>query len=462
MKIFNTYSGQNETFVPIEKNKIGLYLCGPTVYDLPHLGHGRSAVTFDLIRKYLIFKGYNVVFVSNYTDIDDKMIKRAAEANISVKELADKIIPEYEKDYSALGILAANIQPKATETVPEMIKMIQTLQEKGHTYEISDGVYFDVSTFSDYGKLSKQKLDQLQSGKRVEQKEEKRNPQDFVLWKLSKPGEPSWESPWGAGRPGWHIECSAMSSKYLGDYFDMHGGGGDLTFPHHECEIAQSICATGKPFVKYWLHNGFIRVNEEKMSKSLNNFTTLRDTLKIYSGQVIRYFYLLTHYRSPIDFSTEVLESAKNSLRRIHDFIERLDREVSHDTDLPQAEIEEYIQKSEEKFTKHLDNDFDLPGGLSAIFDFIKNINVLIDEKKVNRIAFDKIIHFLQRIDNVIGIIFPTETVEISEEIAELIQEREKARENKNWAKSDEIRDILKAKGIVLEDTPQGTVWKKA
>ncbi|MCA9374370.1 MAG: cysteine--tRNA ligase [Candidatus Gracilibacteria bacterium] len=457
MKLYNTLSGKKEVFHPRDENKVGMYLCGPTVYDYGHLGHGRSAVAFDVIRRYLIYKGFQVTFVSNYTDVDDKMIVRAEMMKISVKDLAEKIIPAYEEDYGALGIMKSDIYTKATDHIEEMIELIRGLEENGHTYQISDGVYFDVTTFPDYGKLSKQKLDELRAGVRKDLNPEKRNHQDFVLWKFAKEGEPEWDSPWGKGRPGWHIECSAMSRKHLGDDFDIHGGGVDLMFPHHECEIAQSEAYSGKRFVKYWLHNGFIRVDNEKMSKSLGNFFTLRDIYKKFDPQVVRYLFLQTHYRSPIDFSDELLEQSANGLMRVHDFMRRLERYEDDGND----GVDDLLKEIEKRFREGMDDDFETPVALAACFDLIRWINGMIDDKSLSQAGKAATLKLVERLDSVLGIFIPTTQVSLDEEVEALIEEREKAREEKNWVRADEIRDLLLEKGIQLEDSASGTIWKK-
>jgi cysteinyl-tRNA synthetase len=332
MKIFNSKSGKKEIFESIENDKVGIYVCGPTVYDSPHLGHGRSAVSFDVIRRYFLYKGYSVKFVSNYTDVDDKMINRANEEGVSIKELADRVIVEYQKDYEDLGIMPPDVQPKATDHIEEVIDIVSRLESEGVTYMLEDGVYFDVSKYPDYGKFSSQNIEDLQMGARVEVKEAKRNPQDFVLWKLKKEGEPFWASPWGDGRPGWHIECSAMSFRHLGEKFDIHGGGLDLKFPHHECEVAQSLSCFGEEsFARYWMHNGFIQVDNEKMSKSLGNFFSLKDIFKKYDPKVVRFMFLQTHYRNPINFSDVLLEQAGAGLDRLHGFVRSLRGEVYGD-----------------------------------------------------------------------------------------------------------------------------------
>ncbi|MFC1600113.1 cysteine--tRNA ligase [Patescibacteria group bacterium] len=457
LKVYSTLSRQKEEFKPLNDKEVTFYLCGPTVYDAAHLGHGRSATAFDIIRRYLLYKGFNLKYVSNYTDIDDKMINRANEECISVKELSEKVIPKYVEDYNELLIMDPDIKPKATEYIDHIIKIIKKLDEKDSIYELEDGVYFDITKFPEYGKLSGQNLEELQMGARVAVNEAKRNPQDFALWKLEKPGEPSWDSPWGKGRPGWHIECSAMSAAILGESIDFHAGGADLTFPHHECEVAQSETAHGKQFAKYWLHNGFININEEKMSKSLGNFITLRDMLDKYSGPVIRYLYLQTHYRAPINFTDALLEQSKQSLQRIHDFVAMVKRinnpGEAHD------EVKDLIEKAINKFETAMDDDFETPNAIASLFVFITSINNLTT--KYTTEDRDIIIDYLNKINEVFQVIFP-EDFEISHSLKQIIKDREEARKNKDWAKSDELRDLLKEKGVIIEDTPEGTIWKKA
>lgn len=456
IKIYNTLTRQKEDFKPLKEGEVTFYLCGPTVYDSAHLGHGRSATAFDIIRRYLMSRGYKVNYVSNYTDIDDKMINRANEEGISVKELSEKVIPWYERDYGKLKIMDPDVKPRATEYINHIIDIIKKLEEADATYELEDGIYFDISKFPEYGKLSNQKLDELQMGSRVEVNEAKRNPQDFALWKKEKPGEPSWDSPWGKGRPGWHIECSAMSTAILGNTIDIHAGGADLTFPHHECEIAQSETATKQLFAKYWLHNGFININEEKMSKSLGNFITLEKLLEQYSGDVIRYLYLQTHYRSPINFTDDLLEQSKMSLQRIHDFVNSIKR-INNQGEV-NLQVKNAVKEAHNKFEETMDDDFETPNALAALFELIKKINSLnIDLTESDR---DIILNFLNQIDKVFSVIIP-EAQEISDEIEDLIKKRNEARTNKNWEESDKIRDELLKKGIVLEDTPNGTIWKK-
>jgi cysteinyl-tRNA synthetase len=421
------YDSQVGSKVNLEKKPgetISMYVCGPTVYDNAHLGHGRSAVAFDIIRRGFQFFGHPVTFVFNITDIEDKMITRAAEEGISVPELAERIIPEYTSDYGALGILEPTHKPLATEYIQQMLEIIKTLEEKGHTYVLEDGVYFDITTFAEYGKLSHQKLDELEAGSRVEERSDKRNHQDFVLWKLKKEGEPFWPSPWGEGRPGWHIECSAMSGSILGKTFDIHGGGLDLKFPHHECEIAQSESANGVTFAKHWMHNGYITVNDEKMSKSLGNFFTLKDIFKEYHPRVVRFFLLGTHYRSPIEFNRELLDQARNTLRNLDEFYLKHSEGGVDDA---------LIQKVKEK----IGNDFDVAGTLASIFEWMKSSPTDV------RGTLDAINELLN--------IFPI-NFEVTQKQRAVLKERDQARAEKNWARSDEIRDQLAEQGLEVED----------
>lgn len=448
LKIKNTMSGKKEEFKPLKKGKVSMYVCGPTVYDYGHLGHGRSAVCFDVVRRYLKYRGLDVTFVSNYTDIDDKMISRARQEKIGVDELAEKIIPAYEKDYSALGILPPDKSPRATSFIAEMIVFLKKMDAAGVLYVIDgDGVYFNVSKATGYGKLSGQKLEDLKIGARVEENVKKKNPYDFVVWKFAKEGEPSWQSLWGEGRPGWHLECSVMSWKLLGEKFDIHGGGGDLAFPHHECEIAQSESVFGEgSFAQYWMHNGFITIHKEKMSKSLGNFFTLKDVLEKYDGKVVRFMFLQTHYANPIEFSFDLLEQAKASLGRIHDFVRNL--EISNGK--KKFDIAPY----KKKFEEFMSNDFDTSGALSAVFDLIKKVGWNTDYKESD------ILKFLKKVDEVLGVIFCKE-IEAGSEVEKLIKERENARKEKDFKKSDKIRADLLGMGIEVEDTAKGTVWKK-
>ncbi|QQR54955.1 cysteine--tRNA ligase [Candidatus Peregrinibacteria bacterium] len=426
IQFYDSLKGEKVAFKKKPGEKVGIYVCGPTVYDFAHLGHGRSAVAFDVIRRFLEFSGYEVVFTFNTTDIDDKMIDRAAKESIRVDELAERIIPEYKADYGALGVKAPTHNPRATEFVPQMISIIQTLEKKGCTYVLEDGVYFDITTFPAYGKLSHQKLEELNAGARVEERKDKRNHQDFVLWKFKKEGEPFWKSPWGDGRPGWHIECSAMSSTLLGDHFDIHGGGLDLKFPHHECELAQSEAASGELLADIWMHNGYITVDSEKMSKSLGNFFTLKEIFKSYHPRVVRFFLLGTHYRSPIEYSIEMLEQARSALKGMDEFyLNHLDGSVEAEVTL--------IAALKEK----MDNDVDVAGALSVIYEWMK-----AEPTKVQATleAVNAVLHVL-----------PVDFI-VSEEAQVLLAERADARARKDWAKSDDLRNQLAALGYDVED----------
>lgn len=462
MKIFNTLSRKKEKFVPQEKGRIGMYLCGPTVYDKGHLGHARSAVAFDVIRKYLRYRGYKVTFVSNYTDIDDKMIKRANERGISVKELADEIIPLYQRDYGALGIEKPDVSPKATEYIPQIVELVENLLAKKIAYTTEDGIYYSVKLFKEYGKLSRQKLSELAAGARVDINENKRAPEDFALWKKEKAGEPAWDGPASMrGRPGWHIECSAMTMSILGETFDIHAGGQDLIFPHHEDEIAQSEAVTGRPFAQYWLHNGFIRINDEKMSKSLGNFFTIEDVLKEFSPAVVRYFLLSTHYRMPIDFSPNLLEQAKHSLMRLKDCFRNVERICHEGKDSEQKfDAKKEITKAREVFETAMDDDFEISRALAGIFDFINAINVGLKNGLIDKTAADAILACLKDFDSILCVMEEKEKI-LDADIEALIQERNEARKNKDFAQADQIRDELHKKGIILEDSGGGTVWKR-
>lgn len=456
MKIFNTLTKKKETLDLLRDNEVSMYVCGPTVYDVGHLGHGRAATIFDVVRKYFEYKGLKVRFITNYTDIDDKTIARAKELKISVPDLVKKIVPEYERDFKELGIAPPTKQTYATKYIKEMIDLIKRLEKAGATYNLDDGVYFDVSKFKKYGKLSGQRLEELQMGARVEVNKNKRNPYDFVLWKFEKPGEPSWDSPFGKGRPGWHIECSAMCFGELGETFDIHGGGQDLIFPHHECEIAQSETASGKQFARYWMHNGFVNINKEKMSKSLKNFVTLKEVFEKYPGKVLRLMYLQKHYRAPLDFSWDLIESARSALARIHEFSIKLAQYKAYGG---MADTEKYIQKFLKKFETAMDDDFETPEALAALYDFISDINKTID-KGFDEVAKEKILHALRRVDSVLGVIFSDE--KIPREIIDLANERLAERKNKNFKKADELRLAIMKKGYEIEDTEDAFLIRKA
>ncbi|MEN2994510.1 MAG: cysteine--tRNA ligase [Thermodesulfovibrio sp.] len=483
MRVFNTLTGKLEEFKPISDKKVGIYACGVTVYDLCHIGHARSAIVFDVIVRYLRYKGYEVKFVKNFTDIDDKIINRANKEGVSWKEIAKKYTEEYYKDMDRLGIARADIEPKATEHINEMIEIIQTLINKGFAYEIEEehgkSVYFSVEKFPEYGKLSKKKIDELISGARVEVHEKKRNPLDFALWKASKPGEPWWDSPWGKGRPGWHIECSAMSIKYLGETFDIHGGGADLIFPHHENEIAQSEAFTGKSFVKYWIHNGFVTINKEKMSKSLGNVLNIRDLLDIYDAEALRLFLLSSHYRSPIEFTHEYIKEAEASVDRVYSTIMRIEDfencERKNKSSIDLEKIKPKLENLRTEFEKAMDDDFNTAKALGVIFDFIREINRFMDKKPSNNEEIEFLLRAKETIREIGSILnlfqrqpidwyrdlLKTKKIPITEEeIERLIKERVEARKIKDWQRADSIRSELLSKGIILEDKPGKTIWK--
>ncbi|MGI6424071.1 MAG: cysteine--tRNA ligase [Tepidanaerobacteraceae bacterium] len=465
MLIYNTFTRKKEEFKPLEGNKVKIYTCGPTVYDFFHVGNARVFITFDMIRKYLEFRGYDVTFVQNFTDIDDKMIKRANEEGITVKDLGDRFIQEYFKDADALGISRADVHPKATEHINEIIELIKVLIEKGYAYEVNGDVYYDTRKFKDYGKLSHQDIDELEVGARIEPGELKKAPMDFALWKAKKPGEPAWESPWGEGRPGWHIECSIMAMKYLGETIDIHGGGPDLIFPHHENEIAQSEAATGKPFSLFFMHVGYLNINNQKMSKSLGNFFTVRDILKSYEPEVLRFFMLSSHYRNPINFSQDLMEQAKNSLERLYNGLysmEHLEKKALEKN--LNEDQERYLQKLniyKKEFIEAMDDDFNTADAIACLFNIVREYNMNINEKSPLKLIKETK-ELLLDLGNVLGLFrkFSDETL-LDEEIEQKIKERQEARKAKNYALADKIRDELKAQGIILEDTPSGVRWKR-
>ena len=463
MKLYNTLTKQKEDFRPVVSGEIKMYACGPTVYDLFHIGNARTFMVFDAMRRYFQYRGYHVHFVQNFTDIDDKIINKAKDQGVSAEAISEKFIKEYFLDAESLGIERADVHPKVTENISEIIDIIRVLEKKGHAYEIEGDVYFDVDSYEDYGKLSKQNLEDLQLGSRVEVDERKKSPLDFVLWKSSKPGEPSWDSPWGKGRPGWHIECSAMAKKYLGETIDIHGGGGDLVFPHHENEVAQSEAATGKPFANYWLHVGYLNVNNEKMSKSLGNFFTVRDIRKEFDLEVLRFFMLSAHYRNPLNFNKALLVSSKSGLDRLYHSKEHLDHllKIAEDKALTEEErkMEKRLLAYEERFVEKMDDDFNTADGISVIFDLVKDLNTNIDESTSKAIIHQGIL-LLKKLTNVLGLLEKQEEV-LEEEIEALIEERQQARKAKNYKRSDEIRDQLQEMGIELMDTPQGVQWRR-
>ncbi len=466
MKIYNTMTRQKEEFVPIDKNEVKMYSCGPTVYDYFHIGNARPFIIFDTLRRYLEYRGYKVKFVQNFTDIDDKMIKRANQEGITVKELGERFIGEYFKDAKALGIKEATVHPKATENIDAIIEIIEKLIENGYAYNVDGNVYFSTKKFDEYGKLSKQHLEDLEAGARIDVSEQKEDAMDFALWKKQKEGEPAWESPWGMGRPGWHIECSAMANRFLGETIDIHSGGKDLVFPHHENEIAQSECANHTPFAKYWMHNGYININNQKMSKSLGNFFTVRDITKKYAPEIVRFFMLSAHYRNPINFSDVLIEQSKSAVERVYTCIDNLlflkksaeDRAFNDEEEQLSKMLDEY----KTNFLEAMDDDLNTADAISAIFDIVYGANTTISANHSNSVKIiDKVLDLIKELGGVLGLFDKKEEDSADQEIEDLIKERTEARNNKDWAKADEIRNILLEKGIVLKDTPQGVQWSR-
>ena len=462
MKVYNTLSKQKEEFVPLQEGKVSMYVCGPTVYNLIHIGNARPMIVFDTVRRYLEHKGYEVNYVSNFTDVDDKIIKRANEEGSTFEEISKKYIEEFWTDANGLNFKKATVHPKATENIDEIINIIKTLEEKGYAYSVDGDVYFRTLKFKDYGKLSHQPIEDLQSGARIAIGEKKENPLDFALWKAAKEGEPYWQSPWGKGRPGWHIECSAMNKRYLGDTIDIHCGGQDLIFPHHENEIAQSECANGCTFSKYWMHNGYINVDNVKMSKSLGNFKTVREIANVYGYEVIRYFLVSSHYRSPINYSLEIIEQCKSALERLYTCRESLDFAIKNAKDIADdTELIDRINSRREQFIKAMDDDLNTADGVAAIFDLVKDINISILDKEVSKNVCQTAADVFDELCDVLGILYNRKSNDVDADIEALIEERQTARANKDWATADRIRDELKAKGIILKDTPQGVTWTK-
>jgi len=485
LRIYNTLTRKKDEFIPLQKKKVTMYCCGITAYDLSHIGHARAAMVFDVIFRYLKYRGFTVTYVRNYTDIDDKIINRANKEGVDCEKIAERYIKEYEQDMELLRMEKPTFTPRATSHIKEMINLIERLFAKGYAYISGGDVFYSVSKFKDYGKLSGKNLEELKLGARVEVDERKSDPLDFVLWKGSKPGEPAWESPWGKGRPGWHIECSAMSQKYLGDTFDIHGGGMDLIFPHHENEIAQSEGATGKPFTRYWIHNGFVNINQEKMSKSLKNFLTNREIVSHYYPEVVRIFLLSNHYRSPVDFSDQNLEEAKSHLERFYVLLKDLKELKSVCTDAAtmstqELEIQKIVSELLNRFNEAMDDDFNTASALGHLSFCLRNLNGWINQvKKEERRQIplslvSEVQDTFSKIGQVLGLFLDDpdqyfnqqkvkglENLNITEqEITQLIEERNKARRKKNWTRADEIRNLLLTKSVILEDTPQGTTWK--
>lgn len=471
IKIYNTLKGELEIFKPLKEGEVSMYVCGPTVYNYIHIGNARPAIFFDTVRRYFEFRGYKVKYIQNFTDVDDKMIKKANEEGVTLQDIAKKYIDAYFEDTAKINLKEEGmIRPKATEHIGEMIKIIKTLIEKGYAYESQGDVYFDVNSYKqEYGELSGQSIDDLKSGARIDVSEIKKDPLDFALWKKAKEGEPFWNSPWGKGRPGWHIECSAMSNKYLGPTFDIHGGGQDLIFPHHENEIAQSKCGTGGEFARYWIHNGYINVKGEKMSKSLGNFFLLREVLEQFEGRVVRFFILSSHYRKPIDFSDNELIQSKAGLERIENAISRgkeilTSKPVENGSDL--TELKEILEISKDKFIRCMDEDFNTAGGIGAIFELVKELNKAGEINKISKIGFEVLEDTIEYIrvvmEEVFGVLLKVE-VQVGDMTTELIEFllelRREARDNKNWEFSDKVRDRLLEMGIKIKDGKEKTTW---
>ncbi|AMN37237.1 cysteine--tRNA ligase (plasmid) [Clostridium perfringens] len=463
MKVYNTLNKKKEEFIPLTPGEVKMYVCGPTVYNFFHIGNGRTFIVFDTIRRYFEYRGFKVDFVQNFTDIDDKMIKKANEEGTTVKKIGDTYIKEYYQDADALNIERATVNPRATEFIGEIIKFVKGLVDKGYAYEVDGDVYFSTKKFEGYGKLSGQNIEDLQSGARISVDERKKDPMDFAIWKAQKPGEPAWKSPWGMGRPGWHIECSCMAKKLLGETIDIHAGGSDLKFPHHENEIAQSEALTGEPFARYWLHSAFVNVNNEKMSKSLNNFFTAREILERYDADVIRFLMLSAHYRQQLNFSEDLLESAKASVERIYNAIGNLENLIDEVSREEMNEEEkaylESLNKYKEKYIEKMDDDFNTADAITAIFDLIKdtNTNITIDSSKE---LAKKALELIRELGAPLGMFQKSTKGNLEEEIEALIAERQQARKDRDFALADKIRDELKDRGIVLEDTLQGVRWK--
>lgn len=467
LQLYNTLTNQKEKFEPLNPGKVTMYVCGPTVYNYIHIGNARSAVAFDTIRRYLEYRGFEVSYVSNFTDVDDKIIKASQEMNLSVKEITEKFINAFYEDTSALNVKKATLNPRVMDNMDDIIKFIEVLVQKGYAYESAGDVYYKTRKFKDYGKLSGQLIDDLEQGasSRVDDidQDKKQDPLDFALWKKAKQGEISWDSPWGQGRPGWHIECSVMSTKYLGDTIDIHAGGQDLEFPHHENEIAQSEAKTGKKFARYWLHNGFVTIGEEdqKMSKSLGNFVTVHDLLKEVNPQVIRFFMSTTQYRRPIRYSSANLNEAKVNLNKLQTAYENLSYRLKDSVEGNDKEVEVNFANLEKDFVKVMDDDFNVQNGISVVYEMAKQLNVYSEKEKVYTDTINNLINTYKKVVEIFGISFSEEKELLDDTIEQLIQERNEARKNKNFKRSDEIRDLLKEQGIILEDTAQGTRWKR-
>ena len=467
MKIFNSMSRQKEEFVPIQPGKVSIYACGPTVYNFIHVGNARPIILFDVLRRYFEYRGYDVTFVQNFTDVDDKIIKRANEEGITSQEVAEKYIQEYFTDAQGLGVRPATIHPKATENMQQIIDMVQTLIDKGYAYPVENGdVYYRTLKFKGYGKLSHQPIEDLQSGARIAVGDVKENPLDFALWKAAKPGEPAWDSPWGPGRPGWHIECSAMSNRYLGKTIDIHCGGEDLQFPHHENEIAQSEAANGCEFVHYWMHNGFLNIDNRKMSKSLGNFFTVREAAEAYGYETIRLFMLSAHYRSPLNYSADILHQAQNSLDRLYSAEDHLKYLAANgaegDKNAAEAALADTFDSYRQRFDEAMDDDFNTANAISVLFELVRAINIATaDENQPTKAGAQACLDMVHEFTDVLGLLYSRKEERLDEKVEQMIADRQAARAAKNWAEADRIRDELKAMGIELKDTKQGVQWKK-
>ncbi|WBL15240.1 cysteine--tRNA ligase [Sutcliffiella sp. NC1] len=463
IQIFNTLSRQKEPFIPLEPGKVKMYVCGPTVYNYIHIGNARPAIVFDTVRRYLEYRGFDVNFVSNFTDVDDKLIKAANQLGEDVPTIADRFISAYFEDVEALGCKRATVHPRVTDNIDTIVTFIETLIEKGYAYESEGDVYYKTREFDGYGKLSHQAIDELRLGARIEVGEKKQDSLDFVLWKAAKEGEIYWDSPWGKGRPGWHIECSAMAKRYLGESIDIHAGGQDLAFPHHENEIAQSEAANGKEFAKYWMHNGYINIDNEKMSKSLGNFILVHDIIKQYDPMLIRFFMLSVHYRHPINFSEELLLNTKNGLERLKTSYNNLQHRLTSAANLTDNDAAwlSSITSLKEQFEEAMDDDFNTANAISVLFDLAKQANLYLNEKNTSTNVLTSFINLYDELVNVLGITLKEKAELLDEEIEQLIQQRIDARKNRDFALADQIRDELKERNIILEDTAQGTRWKR-
>ncbi|UVI29836.1 cysteine--tRNA ligase [Paenibacillus spongiae] len=467
LHIYNTMSREKEAFVPLEPGKVKMYVCGPTVYDYIHIGNARPVIFFDVVRRYLESTGYDVNYIVNFTDVDDKLIRKAEQLGTTVPEVADRFITAFNENIEGLGVRKATLNPRVTDHIPEIIAFIEALVAKDYAYASGGDVYFRTNKFEDYGKLSHQNMDELQLGIRIEVDERKENGQDFVLWKAAKPGEIYWDSPWGAGRPGWHIECSAMARKYLGNTLDIHGGGHDLQFPHHECEVAQSESLSGEPLARYWMHNGYIHINNEKMSKSLGNGITVNELLKRAKPAAIRYFMLSSHYRSPLNFNEDTIAQSESSVMRMANCLGNLKHRLSSAGNAADEDLQAMQKRMDEikaQFNAKMDDDFNTPDAITALFELISEANQYLQKPVVTKQGLQSFIDALESIDAVLGLLPVHASQEAGlpdAEIEALIVERVEARKAKNWARADEIRDLLSEQGIVLEDTPQGLRWKR-